>query len=497
MAEYSPIDFGAAFSNVANALPDYATQDYNERMARTQAGTLALNRAKEQRDIDEQAAFADAYEAVEENPTVSGWVGLIGRFPGMVEQIKAAKGYQDEATSKAERTLKGRIFSAAGNGEWGMAADIAEERYRADEAAGVADQEDLLVIQAMRSDDPVQRNKALAMIGFDLAMDDPKTFAETYKTLLPDADDLEYHEGAWWNKKTGKAVTQSFFGKGVETPAGYETLGRHPNVEIAGLGVTPEGLPPTAGPGGFAGGAGLPSGFNPSAPSLYGPGGLPPAPGGVPGMVPQPGQMPAVQGPLAAGVPGGAGGPMEPYYPQAPAMAPPGPAPAAILDGGPAVIDPLAPEPAPAALPPPPGAQPPPSLRDKAQTTDVRNFLVGNAKGAIESIFPDAKVTEWRRDPKSKLGKANPKSWHNHSRAAVDVKPIPGLSFGAFIDRIKAEGYKIVEKRDEVTNPSKHSTGPHWHTVLQLHPARSKQEFDKIPSGGRFLDPNGLERRKI
>ena len=32
------------------------------------------------------------------------------------------------------------------------------------------------------------------------------------------------------------------------------------------------------------------------------------------------------------------------------------------------------------------------------------------------------------------LGKANPNSFHNHSRAAVDVAPIPGFSFDAFVD---------------------------------------------------------------
>lgn len=57
-------------------------------------------------------------------------------------------------------------------------------------------------------------------------------------------------------------------------------------------------------------------------------------------------------------------------------------------------------------------------------------------------------------------------TWHNRSRAAVDVAPIPGMTFDQYIARIEAAGYKIIEKRDEVTNPSKWATGPHWHVVI-------------------------------
>ena len=85
---------------------------------------------------------------------------------------------------------------------------------------------------------------------------------------------------------------------------------------------------------------------------------------------------------------------------------------------------------------------------------------------AILSVFPEAEITETIRDPNSDLGRANPRSYHNSTDGAVDLRPIPGVSFNEFVQQLKASGYNIVEARDEVKNPSGHATGPHWHVVL-------------------------------
>lgn len=84
----------------------------------------------------------------------------------------------------------------------------------------------------------------------------------------------------------------------------------------------------------------------------------------------------------------------------------------------------------------------------------------------IKSLFPSARVTQVRRDPNSALGRANADSWHNRSGGAVDVAPIPGMTFEQYVGRIRAAGYPIIEARDEVKNPSGHATGPHWHVVI-------------------------------
>lgn len=91
---------------------------------------------------------------------------------------------------------------------------------------------------------------------------------------------------------------------------------------------------------------------------------------------------------------------------------------------------------------------------------------VSNGADIVKRVIPSAYVTDSRRDPNSALGRANPRSWHVRSGAAVDVRPVPGMSFGDFTSRLRAAGNDIIEARDEVKNPSGHATGPHWHVVL-------------------------------
>ncbi len=84
----------------------------------------------------------------------------------------------------------------------------------------------------------------------------------------------------------------------------------------------------------------------------------------------------------------------------------------------------------------------------------------------IGSLFPNARVTSGYRGPDHPLSRANPDSHHARSKGAVDVAPIPGMTFAQYVSRIKAAGYKVIEARDEVKNPSAHATGPHWHVVI-------------------------------
>lgn len=91
---------------------------------------------------------------------------------------------------------------------------------------------------------------------------------------------------------------------------------------------------------------------------------------------------------------------------------------------------------------------------------------VANGKGVVQQLFPGARITDNRRDPNSALGRANPRSWHNKSGAAVDMAPIPGVTFEQMVARVKAQGYQIIEAIDEVNHPSAHATGPHWHIVI-------------------------------
>ncbi len=91
---------------------------------------------------------------------------------------------------------------------------------------------------------------------------------------------------------------------------------------------------------------------------------------------------------------------------------------------------------------------------------------VSDVGSIVGQLYPDARITSLHRDPNSALGRANPNSWHNKSNAAVDVAPIPGMTYDQYIQGFQRNGYGIIEARDEQANPLPWTTGPNWHVVL-------------------------------
>ena len=85
---------------------------------------------------------------------------------------------------------------------------------------------------------------------------------------------------------------------------------------------------------------------------------------------------------------------------------------------------------------------------------------VGNGVSVIKSLFPKAQVTSGYRPGGRK------ESWHTQSKGAVDIAPIPGMTFDQYVQKVRGAGYNIIEAIDEVNHPSKWSTGPHWHIVI-------------------------------
>jgi hypothetical protein len=123
-----------------------------------------------------------------------------------------------------------------------------------------------------------------------------------------------------------------------------------------------------------------------------------------------------------------------------------------------------------------------PTLQDRARQIYERRYGKGgsgsgqntfhgkpvadNGKVVVSSVWPQAHITEWKRDPNSRLGRANPASAHIHTKGAVDVRPIPGLSFGQYVERFKIQGYPILQAIDESVHRPSWATGPNWHVVL-------------------------------
>lgn len=117
--------------------------------------------------------------------------------------------------------------------------------------------------------------------------------------------------------------------------------------------------------------------------------------------------------------------------------------------------------------------------------------VVADGGSIISKLFPNARITDTRRDPNSALGKKNPGSYHVRTGGAVDVAPIPGLTFKQYIQSIKQAGYKIVEAKNEVgAGRSKHATGDHWHVVIGEGPGREKPVQKKV-GGTTYYQING------
>lgn len=97
----------------------------------------------------------------------------------------------------------------------------------------------------------------------------------------------------------------------------------------------------------------------------------------------------------------------------------------------------------------------------------VKPAPVANGRAVAEELFPQASITSGYRGPDHPLSRANPSSWHTKGHAAVDMKPIPGMTFEQAKQRFEQAGYTLIEALNETgKGKTKHATGDHWHFVL-------------------------------
>lgn len=109
-----------------------------------------------------------------------------------------------------------------------------------------------------------------------------------------------------------------------------------------------------------------------------------------------------------------------------------------------------------------PAAKPPVKQKPTQGGNAVRPVRDGRA--IAMSLYPNMHITEVERKKDADYG--SPTSWHKRSKAAIDSRPIEGMTFKQYVDGYKKAGYEIIEAIDETKKPSKGATGPHWHVVL-------------------------------
>ena len=104
--------------------------------------------------------------------------------------------------------------------------------------------------------------------------------------------------------------------------------------------------------------------------------------------------------------------------------------------------------------------------REVRRARQRRLAAFADGPDVIGRLFPNARITSGYRGPEHPLSLKNPSSYHASTTGAVDIAPISGMTFKEYLSSIRQAGYRIMEARDEVKNPSKYATGAHWHVVI-------------------------------
>jgi len=125
------------------------------------------------------------------------------------------------------------------------------------------------------------------------------------------------------------------------------------------------------------------------------------------------------------------------------------------------------------------------------------------ATNVISSVYPNARITSGLRSAEDPLSKANPNSYHAKG-LATDIAPIPGMNFDDYVQGLKDNGARVLEARNEVTDPVPYSTGPHWHVAIapgyklpQANPQEGVVQQAPVPAQDNIGTPQGPVNRDI
>lgn len=121
----------------------------------------------------------------------------------------------------------------------------------------------------------------------------------------------------------------------------------------------------------------------------------------------------------------------------------------------------------------------------------------------IQNLYPQARITSGYRGPNNPLTLRNPASLHAQGSPedprAVDVAPIPGVSFNDYVSSVKKAGVPISQAFDEASHPFAWTTGPNWHlaegsapmpqaTIIPKKKPQTLADLATPPLGGASVD---------
>jgi hypothetical protein len=98
---------------------------------------------------------------------------------------------------------------------------------------------------------------------------------------------------------------------------------------------------------------------------------------------------------------------------------------------------------------------------------DVGMAGLASLLATIKGMYPQAQVTSGYRGPNNPLTQRNPASMHAQGSPgdprAVDVAPIPGMTFDNYVSSVRKAGVPVSQAFDEASHPFPWTTGPNWH----------------------------------
>lgn len=116
---------------------------------------------------------------------------------------------------------------------------------------------------------------------------------------------------------------------------------------------------------------------------------------------------------------------------------------------------------------------------------------LANLLASIRGLYPKAQITSGYRGPNHPLTQRNPRSMHamgsQEDPRAVDVAPIPGVSFDQYVGSLKKAGVPVAQAFDEQKHPFPWTTGPNWHVAEGVAPRPPQGAAPKMPAPKQTL----------
>jgi murein DD-endopeptidase MepM/ murein hydrolase activator NlpD len=233
------------------ALQDQQAQMQQQEMqARAQA--LQQNAAKQQQALERQQQYQhDLDQTLLSGGDPRAIQQLMLRYPEFADNLKPVLDSMDKDQLQTNLTQMGTIYARAQAGDYKGAAAALQERVDADKAAGQPDPSDDAVLQGFLSGDPVQQKAAAGTIGIHLAAMTGDKFADTYGKLNPsETGGPVQKEYDWRVSQFGKAAADTWLGtqdtKLIPVQAGGQVYAYGGSPTAGSAPAQPEGGDPSA-----------------------------------------------------------------------------------------------------------------------------------------------------------------------------------------------------------------------------------------------------------